>query len=470
MTLYKTHSRKTHSRVAAVLGALLLTTPAVSAFSQEMDKRDQQTLEKIPPAEMVSLDAKLREAMSLYYDNAYHLALPLFRDIAARVDTLDILYWYGTTAWRSGQSDLAIIKFQTMLDRHPELHYVRLDLALAYLQKGDHETAKAELQKVLDSGSSEVDQEKIARVMEGIERMDKRFFVSLRFSGGVQVDDNINAQPDDAISDFTAEKVDGVGVPLSASVDLLYDFGKKQDWIWRNRLSLYQLDHNDSSIFDYFQVDFRTGPEYSGKVDGKAVRLKMPVGVVDRRFGHSGLSDSWYLSPEASYSPIENLDLKLAYRFEDESFDTSGLQNNFTNTLSFGPSWIMQSPGSDRLGVVSLQVGYANREAVGNQYSYEQGTIGPSWFQRHDFWGLESFVSARYQDRSYEGNSLVAGISTPTERQDRQWEASAMLSKTIQKKYSVSASYGYAVNDSNDARFDYDKSVFGVNLGVNLDY
>ena len=429
------------------------------ADPMEMDERDRQVLAKLSPADLAVFNKKLHEAMALYYDNAYHLSLPLFRDIAHRADTLDILYWYASAAQRSGQPDLAISKYLAVLERHPELNQVRLDLALAYVQKGDKESAEAEIQKVRENNPSLADQEKVAQLTANIGRMGKRLFSTFRASVGMQSDNNLNAQPD------SDNKREGTGFPLSASLDTMYDFGKKQGAaVWHNNVSVYRIANRDASEFDYSQVDFRSGLEHYGE----QWRLKLPVGFIDRQFGHKSLSESWYLAPEVNYALRKDLNLNLAYRVEREKSDVNTEQDNTTHSVALGPNWLFNDQANKRTSMVSLQADYANRDADRSDFSYNDLGLGSTWFMSLDS-GIETFMQARYLDRRYQGAGPLAALF-PSEREDQRFTATAMASRRFMDYYSASVNYTYTHNESNNLLFEYDKGVVGLNIGVVLSF
>lgn len=435
----------------------------------EMDEQDRQVLAKLSPEKQAAFDKEFREAVALYYDNAYPLSLPLFRSLAHRVGTLDLLYWYGLAAQRSGKPDLAITKFSAILERNPELHQVRRDLASAYWQKGDRKRAEAEMQKVASPESSPENQGKVTQAGKNLDRMSKRLFSTLRVSAGVQNDNNINAQPEDKLASLFADKEGGIGFPVSGSLDLLYDFGEKRGtYVWHNTLSFYRITHQDTSDFDYSQVDFRSGWEYYSK----QWQLKLPLGWISRQFSHTSLSDSWYLAPEVGYALKKDLHLNLAYRVEKEYSDVHQDQDNITHMALLNPQWFFADSTRGYASLLSLQADYARRDAEGISYSYQGHGLGSAWFSKWQS-GLETLLQAHYLDRRYEANSgtsLDLDFDIPSKRRDQRLTSSAMIRQKFMDYYSISATYAYTHNQSNDRRFEYDKSVVGVNLGVTLNF
>ena len=98
------------------------------------NKKAVEKLRKMKPAEIEALDSKIAEALTLYYDGQYGQALPIFNQIASTVETMDMMWWIGTSAMKTGNMELAIKQFKSMLEVNPNLHRVRLELAATYFQ------------------------------------------------------------------------------------------------------------------------------------------------------------------------------------------------------------------------------------------------------------------------------------------------------------------------------------------------
>jgi thioredoxin-like negative regulator of GroEL len=105
--------------------------PAGDTDFQKANKEAVEKLRKMTPEKVAALDDKLAEALTLYYDGKFAQALPIFNSISADVETMDIMWWLGTSAMKTGDTKLAIAEFQRMLAVDPGLHRVRLELAAA---------------------------------------------------------------------------------------------------------------------------------------------------------------------------------------------------------------------------------------------------------------------------------------------------------------------------------------------------
>ncbi len=88
--------------VIALTGGVVMTSASANTADElvsPMDQTDISAIKSLSSTELAKLNLKLRRAMALYYDNSYQLALPLFQQIAASIETQDVLYWLGKTAY-----------------------------------------------------------------------------------------------------------------------------------------------------------------------------------------------------------------------------------------------------------------------------------------------------------------------------------------------------------------------------------
>ena len=122
-----------------------------SPETEDFDKKALKKLQEMSPEGVEDLDKKLAEALTLFYDREYARALPIFTEIAGTVETMDVMFWYGSCAAKVGEVDVAINKFMQMLDIDPNLYRVRLELATVYFGLGRYADARHELNSVLEA-------------------------------------------------------------------------------------------------------------------------------------------------------------------------------------------------------------------------------------------------------------------------------------------------------------------------------
>ena len=230
---------------------------SVSEYGQTSPTDKQKELLSLSPGKIEELDSKLSEALIMYYDEQFGQALPIFNEIAAEAQTMDILWWIGTSALKTGDLKLAVDKFQKMLAADPKLMRVRLELATAYFEMGQYENAKRELEIVKASKPPEEVLKNMAKLSGAITDKSKKFFANIRFSEGLQWDSNVSSGP-------VQKQLNVTGGTLSLSTDSQ----KLSDWASITTLSgnvLYKLWESQGLMWNFTGV--RTSAKVSSTIN-----------------------------------------------------------------------------------------------------------------------------------------------------------------------------------------------------------
>jgi hypothetical protein len=425
------------------------------------------------------LNAKLREAMGLYYNKQYRLALPILQEVATQDNRTQVLFWLARSAYETGQAHLAIEKYQQILTREPELSRVRLELAAAYLQVGDKSAARVELQKTLNENPNAELKQQIEQAMAELEQPAgtigtsnvKRFFSAIRASIGPQYDSNINVGPrDERIllannQSLSSKNLDGWLIKFNVNGDFLYDFGKPNGFVWHNRLQFLHQEYPGkiNSNFNYTQTDVNTGLDYYTD----KFKAKLPVGFVDRRFSNESLSRSFYFMPNAEINLLKNIDFTFSYRYEDEQFTSQKYDalSNRTHTGTFGPRYKFEALDAEHS--LALLGSYSRRNANTGRFSYDEWSVGPTYFVKFKT-GTELYLDFKYFNRDYDAPALL--FIDKGNRLDNRYALTFALSQTFYKHYFISLGYTYNDNSSNAKLFQYDKHLVGLNFGTNLNF
>ncbi len=427
----------------------------------------------LPRHEINTLNVKLQRAMTLYYDNQFILALPLLQDIAKKLDTIDVLFWLGRAASQSQKPDIAINSFKKILSRDPSLLTVRLELAIAYIQNGQDILANEALDLIQNTNPAESIQLAVKKIKASILPPPSRWLFSANTSLGMEYDDNINIGPnDDTITlpggngFLTADNVlRGWLLKSIVNTNLAYQFQNMPNFVWRSRLNFLHHEYQDSprDDFNYTRIDLNSGFEYYAT----QFRIRLPFGFVNQRFSNEELSRIFYLTPDFEYALNSHLKLDVSYRFELESFDEQAnkAQDNTSHTVNISPRFQFNTEHS--LQLLSLNTGFAVKEASAERFSYDEWSLAPSYFIRLTS-GTELSLLGRYANRRYDSPALL--FENSGDRHDKRLSATAVIRQYFQKYYYISASYSYIRNDSNIALFDYTKSLVAVNIGVNITF
>jgi tetratricopeptide (TPR) repeat protein len=436
--------------------------------SGDLDFRtaNQEAIEKLrqmPAEKIAGIDEKLAEALTLYYDGKFAQALPIFNMIAADVETMDIMWWLGTSAMNVGETKLAIEKFQKMLAIDPKLHRVRLEMAAAYFQLKQYDQARQEAELVKQARPPEAVLKNIDRLLAAIEESTKTLFWNVRFSQGIQWDSNISSGPDQkALSvtggtltlDDSATKISDWASIENFSGNVLYDFGEKQGFMWNTTTDIYNQFYFRNSKYNYTLGDLSTGLWWVGPND----IVKLPLGLSKQELGNEPLSTIYHFRPSWEHYFTPYFSLKALYSYSKERFMdlTNQDQNNVTSRYELTPSFFLL----DRRHIVSVSLGRERASAEARRFSYTAPYGAISYYTRFPT-KTDLFFRYQFGMRDYK----AAPILYNEERVDRRHSFSAVVSQEFMKHLFASLSYNYIENLSNLELFTFRKQTYTLSMG-----
>jgi tetratricopeptide (TPR) repeat protein len=410
-------------------------------------------------------DEELLRALEFYYTDDYSQALPIFRKLAEQKQTADLMFWIGRSAAGIGEYDLAAEQFQKILAIHPNLHRVRMELALAYLNAYQYDAARAEFEKIRSSSPPRSVLRDIDRYLAALEKRPDKFSWSMRLSQGYQYDSNISNGPDeDEIGDIRRTALDKKKKELSASEWIttlksgcLYDMGKAGGFFWKGGLNFYYSDNPEYSDFNYMDADISTAIYWMGKQD----IIKVPVGFSHRRYGGESLSNIFYIDPGIEHFFSETFSFTISHTLSTEDYTLSEYSeagyDNVNHTFSAGTNFYF----SERRHILSMSAGLEdnNADAVAQSYmakniSLSYVTIFPTDTEFRFFyrWNTRWYSDAL---EFYEHDRL-----------DKRHTFIGVLSQNFFAHYFVSLELAYISNDSNNDLYDFGKFTGTVNVGI----
>ena len=432
-------------------------------------KANEEALEKLrkmTPDEIANLDALMEKALTLYYDRKFALALPIFKDMADKIETMDILFWLGTAAAKSGEMELAIEKFKKMLAVDPNLYRVRLELASVYFAVGRHKLARKALETVRAANPPPEVQANINRMMAAIDESTRKLSWNLRLSTGFMWDDNISSGPDPGVyslpggSSFrpattTAKLSDQASVTNFAG-NLLFDSGEKQGLMWNTGASFYFKSYLDYSEFDYLALDVNTGPWW---VSRQSI-FKLPVGYTYGVYGSDRLSYNVHVDPSYEYFFKPTFSLKGTYIYQKERFyqDHRTDFDNITQIVEIAPTFYL----GNRRHIISATLAYDNHTADNDIYTYDAPIAGINYFTRFAN-RAELYLGYQWTRRDY--TYLQAFPYAGMKREDERQYFTAVLSRPFFKYFNVSYAFAYTRNDSTLKLNEWDKSTHTLSVG-----
>jgi len=436
---------------------------ALQSETNIVDEAAVEQLRGMTPREIEELDRKLARALTLYYDSEFGKALPLFAEVADRVETMDIMWWIGTSAMKTGQMELAMTKFKAMLAVNPDLHRVRLERATIYFQIGQYEKAREEITTVQQANPPEAVQRNIERFLTAIEERTRKAFWNVRLSQGIMYDTNASSGPgnrDLSVIGGTltladeSKQIRDEALVTSLSGNYLYDCGTRQGIMWNTDMSLYNSAYLSHSQFNYFMVDIATGPWWTGRKD----IVKLPVGYREQYYESERLSHVFHIDPSYEHFFNQYVSVKGQYSYNKEFYykrNNASLDNS-TYRYEVTPSLYL----ADRMHTLSATVGWEDRNADGRKYSYDSYYCALSYLLSLPT-RTNVFVSYRWSRKDYKEKPTFYNYP----REDLQDSITAVISQELPKDLSVSCAIHYTDNNSNASLYEYEKATYTLSLG-----
>jgi tetratricopeptide (TPR) repeat protein len=438
-----------------------------SPQAKEADKKALDKLRAMSPEEVEALDKSLAEALVLYYDKNYGRALPIFRGISEKVETMDILFWYATCAHKAGETDLAVRKYRQMLAIDPNLHRVRLELATVYFSTGQYNEARRELKSVLAARPPEAVEKNIQKLLSAIDDKTRRLFTNLRVSQAIQWDSNVSAGPDRETVGVpggglitltrTQQEIDDWVTVTSLYGNLLYDLGERRGLMWNTTGSFYQTHNFDHHQFDYTNGRVTTGPWWTGD----RFVFKLPAGFSRNYYEHETLFDAFDVSPSIEYYFTRNFTLMGRFTYLDESYDPEDRrgEDSVNRIYEINPNFYFNN-GND---AISLSVYLEDLNAKARRYTYDALNAAVSYYKRLP-WDMEFYVRYRYVKREYE--APVPLFTAIGDREEKRHYVYLALSRNFARHLFATLYLDWIDNNSNVDLYDFDKTVCGLALGA----
>ncbi len=432
-----------------------------------MPDRDARLIASLTPDERAYYEKRLQEAMRLYYARAYRAALPLFAEVALRVDTLDVLYWLGMSAYYGGRPDIAAARFRQILRQYPDFHQGHLYLAMALAALGRFDEAEKELQLARRSLHGESWKEAIARIEN--QWLRARLFNHLRFRAGFHYDTNPAAKPD---IDFfptptgalvrVGKQPEGWFSQVNLSDEIYYDAFGRGGFGWRGRLdflaNLYMGDDAGVDLakaFDYYQWQTSFGPDWTAdRYHGDGL-----IHVGQRFFGQDHLSDFTGIAPVIAFRVLPGHEAYGGYRFQYEWFDGNRQGQDYTQHIGF-LGW------RARLGdhLLSLSGDGGRRHARDRVFGYWEGGVNLDWYGAWPL-GLESHVGVSYHRREYDSPFTLVAFK---DRSEDRFYSNLTVTKRFAHGLFVEARWDFFLNQANIELYDYQRHVVGFNVGIDF--
>jgi tetratricopeptide (TPR) repeat protein len=427
--------------LAAVLFALALPAPARSAGGD--------------PARRVVLDSTKAEAAALLEKGdaagAYDLYMRLLREDA---DDDAINLGLARAATGARRFNLAVLAYETLLEKYPREAGLYGELANVYMLLGDRESAERSA-AMLRSLSGEPT-EAISRALDTLERRYSLFQMHGAIRAGMLHDSNANLGPDSDSMDLgnwhvtvrDAKKKDSFGAYFGADLDFARRFYRDGPWHLVGDARVFWRGNGESSLDDSRSRESQWGRAAFGlrrmsSATLAEVRLKAEI------FDYELYQHVSAFGPEATVlwamNPAVHLIGKGGLDKREYSRD-SGRNGEY--------GWLG--------GYVRFLFGADNHEILAGG-RFLSASTGRSMYD-HSGWeatvrlllklpyGLELAPFASYTWEDYNG---PATILERKDRRDERLRLGGGLTWRLDEAWSLECTYQYGKNDSTSDLYDY---------------
>ena len=366
----------------------------------------------------------------------------------------------------------AIELLEAIISRQPGLGRARLELAVAYHNARRFEDARQQLIKVLnDPETPETVRLSITAYLAQLgsdEKLtQKRTSSSVYLSAGLFTDSNVNLGPSPETANVTSTETDGSGMAVTASVshlsrapEPLQINDRAVDMEWHSQATVYsKMYSGDENDFNVQVVSLRTGPAL---VDNDNWRGALNFNIDKVYFDGNPYSFNVGLNPSFALMFANDMELSFDMQTTVREYSSRAEQglDGTANMLGIGLAKIYSKQS---IGVQAGMRYHDNGAEAGHLEAqgaeiYISGQM-PAWKDARTYLQLSS------RDYDYRDADPVTGDPA---RDETETQAILGVSHDFAsgplKSWTLNSQLSYTENDSNLVIFDYDRTVFEVNM------
>lgn len=376
-------------------------------------------------------------------------------------------YYYGIAAIDTGHASEGVFALNRVIALEPDNHAARLELARGYFILEEYLRAQQEFETVLENQPPEDVAVRINSYLDAINSRKGRYskthsaFIEIGFG----TDSNANSGPD-----IKSYDIGLITIPLDSTsqaqeddfIELVlnYKLGTPISPGTLYFLSLNSNLHSNSehNEFDTATLSFDTGLEFLHAQDSYTLGLiaqQFNLDGEDYRF-LTGLNAGWRRNLTQQSS------LQSFLQFAEQEFE--GQQQRDADTLSLGVTYTRKFSAA-LSPVILVSVFVSQDEAKQNSIIAQQSTERDYYgFRFGSILGLSENVSAQlsinYQTSEYALEDTITGQV----REDDFVGTGLDIDWRITRNWNLSARTKISENTSNNELFEYDRTLFSLNL------
>ncbi len=375
-----------------------------------------------------------------------------------------------------GNLGAAIEAFKSVLQTHPNLNRVRLELAVAYYQALDFLRAREEAEAVLhDPATPEEVKARVQAFLDQVETASRPHKFTPYISIGTLYDSNVNAGPDNGTFPIpggtitlipeATERRDGA-LNLNVGITHRYLFPEtvaagrdRAALLWLSQASLYTLQHFEENDRNLDIATLSTGPSW---IVARRWRARANLGINHLRLGSSRYAVYYSLNPAVTWS-LRNQRTELTADLlvqKQDYFRSAEQGRDGTYTLAgFAADHLLRG---EKLSTHVALRGF-NMSADAERFSYDGGefVFGVNWLASENT-TLYGRVARRWTD--YDGAEPAFARAREDEQDRISVGVTHSLSQGPLAGWMVRGTVTHTDNRSNLGVYDFARDQVGITL------
>ena len=397
---------------------------------------------------------------------AYDLLEPLESVHAGEVN---FDYLLGVAAIESGHTTRGVFALERVLAIEPNNIAARAMIGKGYFKLGEFDTSKQELATAMNQTPNADLKHTIDQYMSAIDKsLDLTTTYNAFLEGGVGWDSNISSAT--SASSVNATIIaNGPLIPFTLTKNsreqsshyMEYAAGAtvrrpfNQQFAVFGSIGLRGRTNWANDIFDTRSLDLALGASY------KYLANKFSMTVQNNQFdvASNTFRRAWGLTTQWQNDIDDRNQVSVYLQSNWYEYPQGHARDADRHVLGLGYG---HGFGGDKAPVIFASI-YAGREqADDHDFDFlSNDIVGAKVGGQMTFhYKLVGFASASYEQRKYDGKDLAFGIK----RDDDQYELSVGLRYLPGYQWTIKPQVSYIKNDSNNAFFEFDRTVVGVNF------
>lgn len=441
----------------------LCVTLTFAQTKEENKQGDTSDTLEVFRAKNVQENRRFNEALTLFKERKYQEAYSAFDTLFDNyMDNLSLNYYLGRSAFEIGDYDSAMAAFDRFLIIQPQNLRVKLELARVYFKQKMFADAEHMFKEVLQSDLPIAVKKRVEQYLSALDKAQERSSFNAVISMALIRDSNGNSGSDDTTFNYTTlGSVTNTSKPELDTAhqefvyfNHVYDIGLRKGYYVKNSLLLYNKQWSDIVDSDVQLIT------YSPKLSYAKGNYSYEAGLEFSRmwYDYKGYMYMYGTSYTGTFIASEKTryGVSAKYRFKDYIQTSNDAKDAHSYELSANASNIHTNTFSSKLTATYAQDEHVRGSSNYVDYYYHKAAASLSQKVAKT---LSLSYDVDYKVTEYEDKGLF-----DVTRQDKQFNASLTSNYQFASKWLLQGKFTYTNNDSNQAPYTYDKTIYTINF------